>query len=179
MTLVLFPQRGACMHADITSQSILCSETITRAPGAGAAGVRDAVADVKQVIVIRRDLGMRRGKEIAQGAHASIAWLTERCTQKVCAEGYGDNWGINFIGRFTHAEWQWVEGNVRKVTLQVSSEEELFRIYEAAREAGLEVHLITDSGLTEFSGIPTATCLAIGPDFDEKINPVTSDLILY
>ena len=29
----------------------------------------------KQVIVIRRDLRMRRGKEIAQGAHASMAWL--------------------------------------------------------------------------------------------------------
>ena len=31
--------------------------------------------DVKQVIVIRRDLKMRRGKEIAQGAHASSSWL--------------------------------------------------------------------------------------------------------
>lgn len=33
---------------------------------------------MKQVIVIRRDLRMRRGKEIAQDAHASIAWLTSR-----------------------------------------------------------------------------------------------------
>jgi len=32
----------------------------------------------KQVIVIRKDLKMRRGKEIAQGAHASIAFLTAR-----------------------------------------------------------------------------------------------------
>jgi PTH2 family peptidyl-tRNA hydrolase len=34
--------------------------------------------DVKQVLVIRKDLKMRRGKEIAQGAHASMAWLTNR-----------------------------------------------------------------------------------------------------
>ncbi|MGZ3423232.1 MAG: peptidyl-tRNA hydrolase, partial [Polyangiales bacterium] len=33
---------------------------------------------VKQVIVVRRDLKMRRGKEIAQGSHASMAFLTER-----------------------------------------------------------------------------------------------------
>ena len=32
----------------------------------------------KQVIVMRRDLGMRRGKEIAQGAHASMIWLSRR-----------------------------------------------------------------------------------------------------
>ena len=41
----------------------------------------DKVAEqrpTKQVIVIRRDLRMRRGKEIAQGAHASMAWLAER-----------------------------------------------------------------------------------------------------
>jgi len=41
----------------------------------------DEVAEqrpTKQVIVIRRDLKMRRGKEIAQGAHASTAWLAER-----------------------------------------------------------------------------------------------------
>jgi PTH2 family peptidyl-tRNA hydrolase len=36
---------------------------------------------IKQVIVIRRDLRMRRGKEIAQGAHASTAWLRERVLQ--------------------------------------------------------------------------------------------------
>ena len=35
----------------------------------------------KQVIVMRRDLGMRRGKEIAQGAHASMIWLALRIRQ--------------------------------------------------------------------------------------------------
>ncbi|HEU5119139.1 MAG TPA: peptidyl-tRNA hydrolase [Isosphaeraceae bacterium] len=35
----------------------------------------------KPVIVMRRDLGMRRGQEIAQGAHASMIWLTRRIRQ--------------------------------------------------------------------------------------------------
>ena len=30
---------------------------------------------MKQVIIIRKDLKMRRGKEIAQGSHASMAFL--------------------------------------------------------------------------------------------------------
>lgn len=29
---------------------------------------------IKQVIVVRKDLKLRRGKEIAQGAHAAMAW---------------------------------------------------------------------------------------------------------
>jgi len=42
--------------------------------------------NVKQVIVIRRDLKMRRGKECAQAAHASMMWLTKRITEVIrCA----------------------------------------------------------------------------------------------
>ena len=35
-------------------------------------------SDTKQVIVIRKDLKMRRGKEIAQGCHAAMAFITRR-----------------------------------------------------------------------------------------------------
>jgi PTH2 family peptidyl-tRNA hydrolase len=41
------------------------------------------------------------------------------------------------------------------------------------------VHLITDRGLTEFGGVPTRTCLAVGPDYYDLIDPVTGDLELY
>jgi peptidyl-tRNA hydrolase len=33
--------------------------------------------DVKQLIVMRTDLNMRKGKMIAQGAHASIMWTLD------------------------------------------------------------------------------------------------------
>ena len=124
---------------------------------------------VKQVIVIRRDLRMRRGKEIAQGAHAATAWLRER----VLAHG--------FFGRIalSVAEREWLELSNRKVTVKVSSEDELLAVYEKARAAGLVVHMITDRGITEFGGVPTRTCLAVGPDYDERIDPVTGDLELY
>ena len=48
-----------------------------------------------------------------------------------------------------------------------------------ALEAGVLVHIITDRGLTEFGGTPTRTCLAVGPDYDDRIDPVTGDLELY
>jgi PTH2 family peptidyl-tRNA hydrolase len=68
---------------------------------------------------------------------------------------------------------------MRKVTVKVGSETELLGVYDKALAAGLVVHMITDRGLTEFGGIPTRTCLAVGPDYDDLIDPVTGDLELY
>jgi PTH2 family peptidyl-tRNA hydrolase len=121
-------------------------------------------SDPKQVIVMRRDLGMRRGKEIAQGAHASMIWLAARIRQR----GYG----------FSHAERQWLAGPFTKVCVRVDSEEELLGIVRAAQEAGVMVHLVVDAGRTEFHGVPTPTCCAVGPDFPERIDPITGHLKL-
>ncbi len=128
---------------------------------------------VKQVIVIRRDLRMRRGKEIAQGAHASTAWLRQRVLAAMTPSGAAEH------VRFSGVELAWLEQSNRKVTVKVGSEQELMAIYARALQAGLVTHLITDGGLTEFGGVPTRTCLGIGPDYDERIDPVTGDLELY
>jgi peptidyl-tRNA hydrolase, PTH2 family len=127
----------------------------------------------KQVIVIRRDLRMRRGKEIAQGAHAATAWLADRVLQTIGPNGYVDHVALS------PAERAWLESSFRKVTVKVNSEDELVAVYQKALDAGLVVHLVTDRGLTEFGGVPTRTCLAVGPDYDDLIDPVTGDLELY
>jgi PTH2 family peptidyl-tRNA hydrolase len=133
---------------------------------------------VKQVIVIRRDLRMRRGKEIAQGAHASMAWLRQRVLTELAPAGLAAA-GIGGQVELSEVERGWLERSNRKVTVKVGSEAELLAVYQKARLAGLVVHLITDGGLTEFGGVPTRTCLGIGPDYDERIDPVTGDLELY
>ena len=138
-------------------------------PAAEDAGPRAT----KQVIVIRRDLRMRRGKEIAQGAHASMAWLRQRIMPRLTPAGRADQ------VQFSAAERSWLELSMRKVTVKVGSEAELLDVYDKALAAGLVVHMITDRGLTEFGGIPTRTCLAVGPDYDDLIDPVTGDLELY
>lgn len=125
---------------------------------------------VKQVIVIRRDLSRRRGKEIAQGAHASSGWPAIRVTHAA------------MTGRapsLTPAQRQWLADGWRKVTLQVRTEEELMELREKAVAAGLEPYLVTDAGHTEFAGVPTVTALAIGPDYDDLIDPITGGLTLY
>ena len=61
----------------------------------------------------------------------------------------------------------------------MGSEAELLAVYGKAVSAGVLVNLITDRGLTEFGGTPTRTCLAVGPDYDDRVDPVTGDLELY
>ena len=123
---------------------------------------------IKQVICVRHDLKMRRGKQIAQGAHASMSFICRRLQEK----------GTISMNDFSEAERTWFTGAFAKVCCRVDSEDELMEIHDKALEAGLEVHLITDSGKTEFHGQPTNTCLAIGPDEAEKIDEITGDLQL-
>jgi PTH2 family peptidyl-tRNA hydrolase len=133
------------------------------------------MSDVKQVIVIRKDLKMRRGKEIAQAAHASMKWLVDRLEYKGRVLGAHEY----YPPHFTDEEQGWLAGSFTKVCLQVNSEEELVQVLADAFRAGLNVRLIVDNGTTEFSGVPTKTCLAIGPHTSEKIDPITSHLKLY
>jgi PTH2 family peptidyl-tRNA hydrolase len=128
----------------------------------------------KQVIIVRTKypdgkggfMKPRAGKLIAQACHASIAFITRQLQ--------GDNTKI----KLSDAAREWIESSFKKVCLQVSSEAELLEIKAKAECAGLEVHLVTDAGLTEFKG-PTNTCLAIGPDNSDKIDAVTGHLKLY
>lgn len=133
------------------------------------------MSDVKQVIVIRKDLKMRRGKEIAQGAHASIAWLTNRL-ELIEYKGRDE---VIYDCILEDFENDWIEGSFTKVTCKVDSEEELMAIYEAAKKARLNVQLITDAGKTEFNGVPTRTCLAVGPNRTEDVDKITGHLTLY
>jgi peptidyl-tRNA hydrolase, PTH2 family len=137
--------------------------------------------DVKQVIVIRRDLNMRRGKEIAQGSHASSAWLASIVGEAIVRTALSDDATTLTIDAATldEAARVWVTTSHRKVTLQVRSEEELVALHDKATALGLKSHLIQDSGKTEFGGVPTYTALGIGPNLAADIDQVTGELAIY
>ena len=130
--------------------------------------MNDEPQTITQMIVMRHDLKMRRGKQIAQGAHASMSFICRRLQKQ----------GSVSLDDFSEVERTWLTGAFAKVCCRVNSEEELMSIHDKAKAAGLEVHLITDSGKTEFHGQPTRTCLAIGPDVAEKIDVLTGHLEL-
>ena len=64
---------------------------------------------------------------------------------------------------------------MKKIVLRVDSEKELLQYNQIAKDSGLITALITDAGKTFFKE-PTRTCLAIGPDKEEKIDKLTKEL---
>ena len=124
----------------------------------------------KQVIVMRKDLGMRKGKMIAQGAHASLKVLTDRRRSGSDAE--------TFTLDVTPAMAAWLGGRFTKVCVSVDSEAALDAVVERAKAAHVPVALIVDAGKTEFHGVPTKTCCAIGPAWTEEVDAITGELPL-
>lgn len=123
---------------------------------------------IKQAIVIRHDLKMRRGKQIAQASHACMAFILDKLKNSPSIS----------ITDFSINEQIWINGNFRKICLRCNSEEELVSLYNKAIDLKIKVALIKDDGLTEFHGIETKTCIAIGPDESEKIDEITGGLEL-
>ena len=108
----------------------------------------------KQVILVRMDLKMPRGKEHAQVAHASVD-ATLKSDKKIVE--------------------LWKKEGGKKVILKVEDEKELFKYKQLAEELGLKTALIQDAGHTVLEP-GTITCLGIGPDAEEKIDKVSGKL---
>jgi PTH2 family peptidyl-tRNA hydrolase len=112
--------------------------------------------EYKQCLIIRSDLKLTSGKAAVQLAHAAVA-AYERSD------------------RITKSRW-YNEGQ-KKVALKVSTLKELYELKSIAEARGLVTALVVDAGLTE---VPpgTVTALGIGPEREEELDKVTSDLKL-
>ncbi len=140
---------------------------------------------VKQVIILRKDLNMRKGKMVAQGAHASLMAYQNHLDNKNILNKIYDLKTLEDYSKALkmccHLEaftkWNDPINGYRKITLGCTSEEELLSIYNKATQAGLIASIVRDLGLTEFKE-PTFTAVAIGPHYDEDIDPITENLSL-
>jgi PTH2 family peptidyl-tRNA hydrolase len=113
----------------------------------------------KQILVLRTDLRMSKGKMAAQAGHAAVS----------AAE----------YARKNRPEWwiPWMKEGQCKIAVKVNSEEELLELERKARNAGLPASLIVDRGLTELPP-ETTTCLGIGPAPSDKMDVITGSLPL-
>ena len=113
----------------------------------------------KQVVAVRRDLEMGKGKIAVQVAHAAVSAAEE--ARK----------------RFTEWWEAWLKEGQCKVAVRVDSEEELLRLERKLRELRLPFALIRDRGLTQIEP-GTTTCLGIGPAPSSVIDTLTGNLSL-
>jgi PTH2 family peptidyl-tRNA hydrolase len=113
----------------------------------------------KQVIAVRMDLNMSRGKIAVQVAHGSISAAEQARVNK-------------------QAIWRtWLREGQKKVAVKVSSEEELLELRRLAVSHGLPHAMIRDAGMTELPP-GTLTVIGIGPAKSEIIDEVTGELKL-
>lgn len=111
----------------------------------------------KQVILIRDDLKLPKGKAASQCAHAAVDCVLKSDPKKVS---------------------KWAGQGMPKIVLKVKDEKELMDFFQFCKDAGLTVSLITDAGRTVVEP-GTRTCVGIGPDEEEKIDKITSQLKMY
>ncbi len=112
--------------------------------------------DYKQVIIIRKDLEMRKGKYVAQGSHA--------------ARGASINASYEVVSR-------WERQGETKIVVGIKGKENLLSLYNEARSDGLPCKLVRDAARTEFDE-EKLTAVAIGPAEESKVDKHTGNLKL-
>ena len=115
--------------------------------------------DYKQIIIVRSDLKMTKGKTAVQVAHGAVS----------AVENARNKWSDWFDA--------WFHEGQKKVVAKVASRQELFELKMQAKEYNLPFALIQDAGLTELPP-GTITVLAIGPAPEKYINKITDHLKL-
>ena len=108
----------------------------------------------KQVIVVRSDLKLSKGKLAAQAAHASL-------------EAY--------LRADKDAISQWEAAGVKKIVLKVQDLKELMEVYDRLKAAKLKPSLIKDAGHTEVEP-GTVTCVGVGPAEENQVDKITGHL---
>jgi peptidyl-tRNA hydrolase, PTH2 family len=111
---------------------------------------------MKQVILVRQDLRLPKGKLAAQVAHAAVL-AVEKCSSSDYTA--------------------WKDEGSKKVVLKVADETELLEYKKKAGRCKLPVALVTDAGRTVIAP-GTKTCIAIGPADDEEIDAITGTLTM-
>lgn len=106
---------------------------------------------MKLAIFVRTDLSMSKGKIAVQVSHASV---------------------MAYRNNIPSLSEEWYEEGQKKIVLKVPDVKTLELLEQSATEHFVPSYRIIDFGLTQI-GPNTWTCLAVGPEEDEKIDEIT------
>ena len=146
---------------------------------------------MKQIIIVRKDLNMSKGKMAAQVAHASMAFLTNAI--KNCSNISKFDTSYYNCGFLIPKELyeNWICGSFTKVILEAKNKYQLEKVYIIANELGFKegIHYfpIKDNCYTELEPEEvdendigrTLTCVGFIPLDDETANKISKKYQLY
>ena len=129
--------------------------------------------NIKQLIIVRKDLEMPAGKLAAQVSHASLLSFLNSLDKNI-----EKNKETYILDKNSYS-YDWIHGSFAKVVLGVKNENQLLKYKKIAEENGIPFALITDEGRTCFDGEPTITCLGVGPYDNDTLDKFFKRLRLY
>lgn len=143
------------------------------------------MAEYRQLIIARKDLGMSAGKLAAQVAHASNAFMTN-----IIRNNYHGYYTISDVVDKEVFD-NWINGAFTKTVCQAKNKNQLMKAVRIAEELGLkegeDFWLIKDNCLTELepeevdeNGIGrTLTCIGFKPMPTEIAHQISKKFHLY
>lgn len=108
----------------------------------------------KQVIILRSDLSMSKGKLISQACHASLG---------------------SYRNSNDNKSEKWLSEGGKKVILKIDGKEKLMDTYKKVKKDKIPCYLVKDAGLTELEK-GEITALGIGPIEKGKVDKITGNL---
>jgi peptidyl-tRNA hydrolase, PTH2 family len=140
--------------------------------------------DIKQVILVRNDLNMSPGKAAAQVGHAAILFVADVIHRTHDSNEYV-SWSLRELrwmfgnGPIQNRSWEHSDGcgvcygGMKKIVLGVENLQALWKLHWQAKDEGIKAFNVFDEGVNDI------TACAIGPDYADRIDPITGLLPLY
>lgn len=116
------------------------------------------MADFKQVIAVRTDLGMGKGKIAAQVGHACV--MAADKARRNYSDWY-DSW------------WP----SQAKIVVRASGISDIIKLKRSAAEMDIPWAEVSDAGHTQLEP-GTVTCICLGPADGNRIDDITGDMRL-
>lgn len=129
----------------------------------------------KQIILVRKDIKLPKGKLGAQAAHASLGIVKKLISSRLLCPLELEQ-GLHPV---LTAVDEWWTGSWTKVCLALDSIDDLQPLLDQCDVVGLLYDIVKDNGLTVYHGIPTITCIGIEPATPEVLDPIFGHLKLY
>jgi PTH2 family peptidyl-tRNA hydrolase len=124
------------------------------------------VKNVKQVIVVRKDLKLRKGKLASLAAHAAMQFILDNNESDRPDE---------LQVKLSQQEVHWIQGSFDKDVLGIDSHDALSDMVLKAELNGVNVYSIFDKSKKPDEG-PQLVCAAFGPDEEDQLDQIIGNL---